>query len=178
MTTGIVFSRLGRIYLSLVLIPVLIFGFHPGGPQSFPHKKGPQEDADSIIWHEAVRFTTIFNKGDTQAMNQFLPDDFMLQLLHENFFGKKSLFNIMRDTAVHASFMHLLHQDVNTIIRLSDDNHAASVNTAIEFTDTTMAESVKKEHGYGLSIMYFQKINDRWWLKTVHLDLHCSLCNE
>jgi hypothetical protein len=138
----------------------------------------PQEETDSLIWQTAMLFTTYFNKRDTASMNRFLPDDFMLHLLHDNFLGKKSLLNTMMDTAVQLTFQHYLKRSALALIRYSDDNNSASLDVSIGFMDPHMAESVKKERGYGLCIMFFQKINGRWWLKTVHLDLHCSLCNE
>ena len=162
--------------MSILLLSWIMMGFQ--SVRSVSTYRWPQEDSDSIIWQEAVRFTKIFNDGDTAGMNKFLPEDFLLQLMHENFLGKKTLLISMKDTAVHATFMHTLRMDINTIIRYSDDNQTAGLNVAVDFINPNMVESIKKERGYGLSIMYFQKINGRWRLKTVHLDIHCSLCNE
>jgi hypothetical protein len=41
------------------------------------------------MWQAANNFTALFNSRDTAALNQFLPEGFMLQWLHDNFFGKK-----------------------------------------------------------------------------------------
>ena len=164
--------------ITLSFLSMLFFGFHPSGSKLITHWKPPQEETDSVIWHKAVLFTKIFNAHDTSEMNKLLPDDFMLLLLHDNSLGKRSVLNMMTDTAIQSTFKHLLHRNAQTIIRYSDDNNSASLDVAVDFLDPAMAESVKKEHGYGLSIMYFQKRSGRWWLKTIHLDLHCSLCNE
>jgi len=138
----------------------------------------PYQEEDSVIWKLAVQFTTIFNKGDTAEMSRFLPEDFMLLLLHDNFLGKKGLLNSMMDSAVHSTYKHLLKLDGQTIIRYADDHSSASINTSFGFIEPAMAESVKKEHRYGLCVMYFQKREGKWILKTDHLDLQCSLCNE
>ncbi len=68
--------------------------------------------------------------------------------------------------------------DGQTIIRYADDHSSASINTSFGFIEPAMSESVKKEHRYGLCVMYFQKREGKWILKTDHLDLQCSLCNE
>jgi hypothetical protein len=179
---GWVFSQyrhyMKRNIITLSVFSILLFGFQPSDSKLMSRSKSLQEETDTIIWREAIRFTKIFNERDTSEMNKLLPDDFMLQWIHDNFLGKKNILNMMMDTAVHSTFKHILHRDAQTIIRYSDDNSAAGLNVAIDFLDPVMAESVKKEHGFGLSIMYFQKRNGKWWLKTVHLDLHCSLCNE
>jgi hypothetical protein len=156
----------------------IFFGFQPSGLKSTTLLNSPQEITDTIIWNEAVRFTKIFNEGDTSEMNKLLPDDFMLQWMHDNFLGKRSLLNMMMDNAVLSTFKHVLRRNVQTIIRYSDDNNAAGLDVAIDFMDSGMVQSLKKERGYGLSIMSFQKRTGKWWIKTIHLDLHCSLCNE
>ena len=138
----------------------------------------PYQEEDSVIWKLAVQFTTIFNKGDTAEMSRFLPEDFMLLLLHDNFLGKKGLLKSMMDSAVHSTYKHILKMDGQTIIRYSDDHSSASINTSFGFIEPAMSESVKKEHRYGLCVMYFQKREGKWILKTDHLDLQCSLCNE
>jgi len=164
--------------VTLTFLSSLLFGFHPSGSKLVTHWKSAQEEPDSVIWHQAVLFTKIFNAHDTAEMNKLLPDDFMFLLLHDNSLGKRSVLNMMIDTAIQSTFKHVLHRNALTIIRYSDDNNSASLDVAIDFLDPAMAESVKKEDGYGLSIMYFQKRSGKWWLKTIHLDLHCSLCNE
>jgi hypothetical protein len=174
---GISLSRIHRVFVILVLLSTLIYGFKPAGQRTHLPGKWQQEEKDSIIWRTAIQFTILFNKGDTAAMNQFLPEDFMLQWLHENFLGKKDLLNAMRDTAVLSTLRHILHRDAQTIIHYSDNGYAAGLNATIGFLDQVMVQSIKKEHGYGLTSMYFQKREGRWRLTNVHLDLHCSLCN-
>lgn len=164
--------------MSLFLTAVFLLGFSYPDRQYTPQIQDRQVDADSVIWVNAVRFATLFNNADTAAMENFLPENFMLQLLHQNFLGKKGLLNIMKDTAVQKTFQHLLHRDANTVIQYADNHQSACLNVAIDFINSSVLESVKKEHGYGLSILYFQLVNGRWTLETVHLDLHCSLCNE
>ena len=181
MSSAIFFSV--RVFLILVVCATILSVLnnpvqHRDVPIGYPREKTGQEETDSLIWKMAVQFTTLYNGGDTAAMNRFLPDDFMLQLMHENFLGKISLMNTMKDSAVQSTFKHVLRNNVQTIIRYGDNHQSAGLEAPIDFVDQTMTESVKKEHGYGLCIMYFQKRNDRWWLVTVHLDLHCSLCNE
>ncbi len=165
-----------RTLTGLFIIIILASGFQPSGAPVIPNHVSIQDD-DTLIWRTANRFTSMFNLGDTAAMNRFLPDDFMLQWFHENFLGKKSLLNAMVDSAVHSTLKHLLKRDAQTIIMYSDNRQAVSLNTGLEFLDPALLQRIKKEHGYGLCIMYFQKRNGSWWLKTVHLDLHCSLCN-
>lgn len=171
---------LGPVWLGLcILILSLIFtGFQSRHYPMVSAHMDLQEEPDSIIWQNAVLFTKLFNQGDSAAMNKYLPANFMLQLMHENFLGKKTFLLAMKDTAVQATFMHTLRRDVNTIIRYSDDKKTAGLNVAVDFINPNMAESIRKERGYGLSIMYFQKMNDLWRLQSVHLDIHCSLCNE
>lgn len=110
-------------------------------------------------------------------MNKFLPDDFMLQWLHENFLEKKGLLVSMLDSPIHTTLKHQLNHDSKSIIRYSDNYKSASLNTSFQFIDPVMTEAVKKENCYGLCIMYFQKRNGQWRLQTVHLDLHCTLCS-
>jgi hypothetical protein len=165
-----IFSTL--LVISMVIIP----GYRPAIAQH-PSVKIVQDEEDSLVWRVAENFTTLFNKRDTASMNLFLPEDFMLQWVHENFLRKKGLLNAMRDTAVHTTLKHLLERNANEIIRYSDDRNAACLKTNFVFLDPALAESIKKKHGFGLCIMYFQKINNGWSLKTVHLDLHCSLCD-
>lgn len=162
-------------FLAFIIIPVILSGIHTRTSQASETKQ-VGENEDSLIWHKANEFTYLFNKSDTEAMNLLLTDDFMLQWLHENFLGKKSLLEMMVDSAVHSTFRHVLNKDVQTLIRYSDDRNVACVNATVEFLDPTLSQSIKKENGYGLCIMYFQKIHGNWILKTVHLDLHCSVC--
>ncbi len=165
--------------VSTIILALFVFlGGVTDKAAAFSSLNAPLQDEDSVIWRLAVQFTTLYNNGDTAGMNKLLPEDFMLQLLHDNFLGKKSLLNSMTDSAVHNTFKHQLKLDGQTLIRYADDNSAASLNASLNFLDPSMAESVKKERGYGLCIMYFQKRNGKWMLRTVHLDLHCSLCNE
>lgn len=136
-----------------------------------------QGNEDSILWRMADRFAALFNEADTAAMGLFLPQDFMMQWMHENFLGRKGLFGIMSDTAVHRTFKHRVAQDAEAILLYSDDHTAACLNARYIFLDPAFAASLNSKHGYGLCIMYFSKINGEWVLKTVHLDLHCSLCD-
>ncbi len=136
-----------------------------------------QQEEDSLVWKEAWRFIDLFNGVDTAAMGRFLPADFMLQWMHENFLDKRMLLNAMLDTAVHATLKHRIEQDARAVIRYSGDHESACLNTGFSFLDRKISESIKDKHGYGLSIMYFQRVNGFWRIKTVHLDIHCSLCN-
>jgi len=135
------------------------------------------QENDTLVWETISTFSILFNKSDTNAMKQFLPDDFLLQWLHENFISKKNVIKTMRDPAVHATFMHTIVPDHKAIIRYSDDYTAVSVNTSFEFLDSVFLQNIKKQKGYGVCIAYLQKINNKWVLKTLHLDLHCSLCD-
>ncbi len=137
----------------------------------------PGNDDDSLLWKSAENFTTLFNQGDASAMNAFLPDDFMFQWMHENFLTKKGIIKAMMDTAAHKILQHRLERHEKFIIRYSDDRLAASINTGFVYTDPATMRSVQATRGYGLFILYFQKINGQWKLKTIHMDLHCSLCN-
>ena len=165
-----------RTLTGLFIMIILASAFQPPGAPVIKNHASIQ-DEDTLIWRAANRFTSMFNLGDTAAMNRYLPDDFMLQWFHEHFLGKKSLLNAMVDPAVHSTLKHVLKKDGQTVIMYSDNHQAVSLNTGLEFLDPALMQSIKKEHGYGLCIMYFQKRNGGWWLKTVHLDLHCSLCN-
>ena len=141
------------------------------------HSQSRQERDDTLIWQVANDFTTFFNNGDARAMNKLLPDDFMLQWLHENFLEKKGLLVSMLDTSAHIPLKHQLNHNSKSVIRYSDNYRSASLNTTFQFLDPVMIDAVKKENCYGLCIMFFQKRNGRWRLETVHLDLHCTLCN-
>jgi len=132
---------------------------------------------DSVIWHIATGFTSLFNGRDTASLRRFLQGGFMLQWMHDNCMGTSALLRTMSDTAVHARFRHLLHADSQTIINYSDDHRSASLNAGVVFLDNRMLQLVGKENGYGLCIMYFEKAGNEWLLKTVHLDMHCNLCN-
>ena len=144
---------------------------------SSPAGKDKDQEDDTLIWQMATRFNTLFNSGDTMGMNQLLPEDFMLQWLHENFLTKSSLLKAIADPSLNSTFLHQIERDDRAFISYSDNRQAACLDASLRFLDPKMVESIKKEHGYGLCIMYFQKRDNRWWLKTVHLDLHCSLCN-
>jgi|GEM_PF-2371835 len=132
---------------------------------------------DTLIWVFANRFTAAFNAPDTQAMKSLIPGDFMLQWMHENFLGKRNLLNAMRDSAVHETLRHDLIADAGTAVVYSDDGNAASLNTSFCFRDPGICESITKKNQIGLCIMYFQKTNGVFQLRTVHYDLHCTLCN-
>lgn len=164
------------ILMCIAVIPAVLTGFKPDDARSLLTLSSRQED-DTLIWQAANKFTALFNSGDTAAMNQFLPEGFMLQWLHDNFMGKKAVLNAMVNPSVHATLRHLLNRDAQTTIGYSDDRSTASLDATFLFLDQALSESIKKQHGYGLCIMQFKKINSRWWLQTVHLDLHCSLCN-
>ena len=153
----------------------MLTGFQSHRFQSFSQSQ--QEKDDTLIWQVANRFSSSFNNGDASTMNKLLPDDFMLQWLHENFLEKKGLLVSMLDTPVHTTLKHQLNHDSKSVIRYSDNYKSASLNTSFQFVDPAMMEAVKKENCFGLCIMYFQKRKGRWHLQTVHLDLHCTLCN-
>jgi hypothetical protein len=132
---------------------------------------------DAIIRQTVTKFSSAYNRRDISAMERMLPNDFMLQWLHENFLEKDGLLIMMLDTLKHGILKHRLSLDSNTIIRYSDDLKSASLNAGFEFLDKQMMEAARKEKGYGLCILYLQKRNGRWRLQTVHFDLHCSICN-
>ncbi|HTL07397.1 MAG TPA: hypothetical protein VL307_04030 [Chitinophagaceae bacterium] len=131
---------------------------------------------DAVIWQLATAFTSLFNSRDTAAMRRFVPEGFMLQWMHDNCMGRNGLLNTMADTAVHASFRHLLQSDAQTAISYADDHRSATLNATTLFLDNRMLQLLQREKGYGLCIMYFQFLNNKWTLQTVHLDMHCSLC--
>ena len=135
------------------------------------------KDNDSLVWQTISTFTTLFNKSDTNAMKQFLPDDFILQWMHENFVTKKNILKAMRDSAVHATMMHTISSNHAAIVRYSDDYTAVSVNTSFDFLDPTFSKKIISQKGYTMCIAYLQRINNKWVLKTVHMDIHCSLCD-
>ena len=119
MSNKFTFLRIIRLCLPILLISILISGFEPRHKETHPKRyiSYPQEENDSLIWQTAMRFTTYFNKRDTASMNRLLPEDFMLQLLHDNFLGKKILLNMMMDTAVQSTFQHYLKRSALTLIR-------------------------------------------------------------
>ena len=51
------------------------------------------------------------------------------------------------------------------------------MSTPFEFINADQMKSIEKQRGYGLCIFYFKKESGIWIIKTVHVDLHCSLCN-
>ncbi|MBS1932647.1 MAG: hypothetical protein JST96_01510 [Bacteroidetes bacterium] len=133
---------------------------------------------DSLVWKSLSTFSRLFNNADTIAMKQFLPDDFLLQWMHENFISKRAIINAMHDSAVHATMKHNISVfNHKAIVRYSDDYSAVSINTSFDFTDPEVVSNIKKQNGYGVCIAYLQKVNGRWLLKTIHLDLHCFACN-
>ena len=135
------------------------------------------EENDSLVWLTASTFCSLFNKADVNAMSNFLPDDFLLQWMHENFIGKKNLLNAMTDSSAHKAMEHNIVRNNSAMIKYSDDQTAASVKTVFEFLDTSEKDLIQKQQGFGLCILYLKKQNSKWVLKTVHLDLHCALCN-
>jgi hypothetical protein len=132
---------------------------------------------DSLVWQTANAFCSLFNKSDSEGLKRFLPDDFLLQWMHENFIGKKNLINTMRDSAIHRTMEYKIAHDNSAILKYADDQTSSSISTTFEFLDPEQMKSLVKQHLYGLCILYFKKENAKWELKTVHLDLHCSLCN-
>jgi hypothetical protein len=140
-------------------------------------KSSAQVETDSLVWQTAVKFTTAFNQGDTLSIQHMLPEAFMVQWMHENFLGKKYLLNTMQDTALRAQVMFTLLNDAQTMVRFSDDGNAACLNASVEFLNSEVKASIAKEHGFALCIMYFQKTAEQWRLSTMHIDLHCTLCN-
>jgi len=110
-------------------------------------------------------------------MKQFLPNDFLLQWMHENFITRKNIIKAMRDSAVHSTMMHTIIPNHEAIIRYSDDYTAVSVNTTFDFLDSAFTDNIKRQKGYAVCIAYLQKIGNKWVLKTLHLDIHCSLCS-
>jgi hypothetical protein len=136
--------RCGWIYFALCLMVVSLSGFSYPHRQFTPQIQDRQDNADSVIWVNAVRFATLFNNADTAAMENFLPENFMLQILHQNFLGKRGLLNIMTDTAVQKTFQHLLHRDANTVIQYSDNHQSACLNVAIDFINSSVSESKKR----------------------------------
>lgn len=155
---------------------VVMTGFNSGNLSSSNGVTTRMVD-DSLIWKVANTFTRTFNKGDVYAMNQFLPDGFMLQWLHQNFLEKKGLLASMIDSTVHSSLRFVLTTDSNTKVRYSDDLITASLNTSFCFLDPLIVDAINNEKGYGLCIMYFRNRRGKWILQTVHLDLHCYNCN-
>ena len=164
-----------QVLINILIGSVMLAGFQSQKFQAAYPWQGEQDD--SLIWQIANRFTSSFNAGDARGMNKLLPDDFMFQWLHENFLEKKGLLVSMLDTAVHSALKHQLNHDSKAVIRYADNYKSASLNTSFYFIDPIMIEAVNKENCYGLCIMYFQKRKGRWHLQTVHLDLHCTLCN-
>ena len=132
---------------------------------------------DAIIRETVTEFSSAYNRRDISNMERMLPNDFMLQWLHENFLEKEGLLLMMLDTLKHGILKHRLSLDSNTTIRYSDDLKSASLNAGFEFLDEQMMEAARNENGYGPCILYLQKRKGRWRLQTVHFDLHCSVCN-
>ena len=167
-----------QIFTILLFVYPILTGFQSqrSQPLSYTHLQ-QDKDEDSLIWQVVNRFTYCYNNRDVSAMKKLLPEDFMLQWLHENFLEKKGLLVAMLNNSLHPTLKHLVNRDSKAIIRYSDNYMSASLNASFQFLDPLMIESVKKENCYGLCIMYFQKRNGRWRLQTVHLDLHCTLCS-
>ena len=166
-----------QIFTTLLFVYTIFTGFQSPISQPLSYTQVQQDKDDSLIWQAVNLFTKYYNNRDVSAMNKLLPDDFMLQWLHENFLEKKGLLVSMLDTTIHTTLKHQLNNDSKSVIRYSDNYKSASLNTSFQFIDPVMIEAVKKENCYGLCIMYFQKRNGRWRLQTVHLDLHCTLCS-
>ena len=164
-----------QIFTTLLFVYTILAGFQSPISQPLSYTQVQQDKDDSLIWQVVNRFTHYYNNRDVSAMNKLLPDDFMLQWLHENFLEKKGLLVSMLDSPIHTTLKHQLNNDSKSVIRYSDNYRSASLNTSFRFIDPVMIEAVKKENSYGLCIMYFQKRNGRWRLQTVHLDLHCIL---
>ena len=96
------FLRILAIILILFLNPHLSNGQpdeNINGPRSYAWH---QED-DSLIWQRATAFCTYFYKVDTQAMKQFLPEDFLLQWMHENFITKAGIISGMQDPGTRST---------------------------------------------------------------------------
>jgi hypothetical protein len=167
--------RLYLIFSLLLIVMSSASGSHHPGASSVVRKL--QDDDDSLLWKMAGQFVRTFDDGNTSSMNEMLPGNFIFQWMHQNSFGKKSLLTMMADTAVVTGFRFVLRQNGQTVINYSDDRMAANVDASIEFLDRRLLQSMSKESGYGLCIMYFEKRSKRWVLQTVHLDVHCSLCN-
>lgn len=127
------------ILLNMFVLAVGLTGFQHNGSLSSPALPSQQDD-DTLIWQAANNFTALFNNGDTAAMNQFLPESFMLQWLHDNFFGKKGVLNTMVDASVHATLKHRLNHDAQTI-GYSDDHNTACLDATFSFFDETLVES-------------------------------------
>ncbi|HVM86972.1 MAG TPA: hypothetical protein VMT76_02210 [Puia sp.] len=168
-------KKLTRI-LVLLAFPVLAKCQGSSYNTSFTIHAFHQEN-DSIVWQTSSVFCKLFEKADTDAMKQFLPEDFLLQWMHENFIGKKEIISAMSDKNTRTVMAFRIKNNNSTIIRYSDDQSAASMSTTFEFSDPDQMKSIEKQHGYGLCIFYLKKENTLWVLKTVHIDLHCSLCN-
>jgi len=148
----------------------------PSGKKLISIRQLHQEN-DTLIWQKSTSFCDLFNKADISDLNNFLPNDFLMQWMHENFIGKNSLLNVISDSAVHRTMMFKMAHNNGAMLKYSDDQSAASLSTTFEFLDLAQMRSIEKQHGYGLCIFYFKKESGKWLMKTVHLDLHCSLCN-
>ena len=120
-----------HVLISFLIGSMMLTGFQSHTFQSFSQSQ--QEKDDTLIWQVANRFSSSFNNGDASTMNKLLPDDFMLQWLHENFLEKKGLLVSMLDTPVHATLKHQLNHDSKSVIRYSDDYKSASLNTSFQF---------------------------------------------
>ncbi|MFI5152884.1 MAG: hypothetical protein ACHQET_06085 [Chitinophagales bacterium] len=136
-----------------------------------------QQENDSMVWRTATRFCNLFSGGDAIAMQKELPEDFLLQWMHENFIGKKNLVSAMKDSATRNVMSFRIRIDNSTIIRYSDDQSAAGINTSFEFIDPANCKALEDKHGCGLCIFYLKKDRGRWVIKTIHIDVHCSLCD-
>ena len=161
--------------LSCVIAIQLTFGQMSGVAVKIPADQY-QEENDSLVWHAAVRFCNLFDLGDTSSMQKFLPEDFLLQWMHESFIGKRSLINAMKDAATRMAMAYNIKRDNSTMIRYSDDQSAASMNSVFEFIDPANCKSVGEQHGCGLCIFYLKREREEWTIKTIHVDVHCSLC--
>ena len=83
----------------------------------------------------------------------------------------------MKDSAARNAMAYIIKYDMGTMIRYSDDQSAASINTIFDFIDSAQKRSVESQRGYGLCIFYLRQENGGWVIETIHIDVHCSLCN-
>ena len=163
------------IIIFLVSSPILSVCQSPG--KKLISIRQLHQENDTLVWQTAMGFCDLFNKNDVEALSNFLPNDFLMQWMHENFIGKNSLLNVISDSAVHRTMTYKIAHNNAAMLKYSDDQTAASLITAFEFLDPAQMRSIEKQHGYGSCIFYFKKENGNWIIKIVHLDLHCSLCN-
>jgi len=163
-------------YVIILFIPLLSISQPVINSGSASPYTGHMED-DSVIWASVNAFCHDMSSRDSLSMKQLLPDDFILQWMHENFITKTGILNAMQDSATISCLAFRARRDNGSMFRFSDDLSAASISTSFDFVNPDQMKSIEKGHGYGLCIFYFKKENGAWMIKTVHVDLHCSLCN-